>query len=255
MVTKGDYKKMKKLKIENPLFKVLLLVLLIFPLCTYFAQSSQQLKDDKINSDQRPPSSKEQCSNISAGIRVGYGHNLFGSNHSSYILPALFFEYSLSDSWEMLAGIEYFRTKTQSTSYSFYYKDTEYRAQHGQLWKNFSIELGIKNRITKLSSAGIALSLESIFVREINPNAKEYLYAFRVDPVTDNVNYYSLTTEDNLLVPAVSFFATTDLLKNSPVIPFIFFQYKLSFVGEKYGSSPLETLGSFRLAFGTRYSF
>ncbi|MDP4191398.1 MAG: hypothetical protein Q8858_07540 [Bacteroidota bacterium] len=240
---------MKKLKIKNPLLKFFLLVLLVFPICTSLAQT-QQLKDG-----QSVPPTKEHKGNISAGIRVGYGHNLFGSNHSSYILPALFFEYSLSDSWEMLAGVEYFRTKTQSTSYSFYYKDTEYRAQHGQLWKNYSIELGIKNHITKLSSAGIALSLESIFVREINPNAKEYLYAFRVDPVTDNVSYYSLKTEDNLLVPAVSFFATTDLLKNSPVIPFIFFQYKLSFVGEKYGSSPLETLGSFRLAFGTRYSF
>ncbi|MDP4173963.1 MAG: hypothetical protein Q8933_08345 [Bacteroidota bacterium] len=187
---------------------------------------------------------------FTVGISLGYGRS-----DRDFVLPGCIVEYKLSDDWKLLAEAEFFRIKYEESYYYFQYKNAEYHGYYGHLWDDLSFQLAVQRRISRQSYVGLSFSLEKIYVKEESPKQEDYRLPFIVDPVSDQVYYYNYTIEDRLTVPTVGLFGTIDLLENAAIIPFVLTEYKLSFVGEKYGTTPLHIRHIFSISLGVKYRF
>lgn len=194
-------------------------------------------------------------SQVAVGGAAGLARNLVNQRVGFYFLPNIFVEYSLSNNLRLVGSVEYFQTKYEYPLLVFQYMNTEYQGLSGRIWKNYSFNLGISYNVSNIWSIGVLAGIEKINIKEVNPEWKEYRPPFEVNPYTDKVSYYSITTTDDLLIPGLIIHSTVDLLRISNIVSFINLQYKLEFVGKKYGGTAINTQDSFLIGVGIKYQF
>ena len=201
------------------------------------------------------PQVSESVDRTAAGLSIGYARNLVDRQIGSYILPSCFVEFPIVGGWKMRGSFEYFLSRYEIVYGIFEYKGKTYYGKFGQIWKDFSFQLAVQYRVSSLSSIGISVSADRIYIKQVTPEYLEFRPAFVVDPYDDKVYYFSETIIDRLVAPSLGFFATMELLEGSLFVPFILIQYKLTFVGEKYGKTPLNSQNNFLISAGIKYQF
>ena len=186
---------------------------------------------------------------VAAGLYIGYARNLVDQRIGSYALPGCFIELPISDRWKLQSGFEYYQSSYEGISSVYEYNGLRYYGSLMQTWRDIALKIATQYRVSNISSVGISVSVDKIYIKQIRPKEE----GFVIDSFNDKVYYYSETITDNIISPGLSFFATMDILKESAFTPFLFVEYKLTFVGKKYGKTPLNSQNNFLISGGVKY--
>jgi hypothetical protein len=120
------------------------------------------------------------------------------------------------------------------------------------LWKNFSIDLGIKYLLIKNLKAGFGISSEFIKIEEIKYLRENPFYIDQFENITMlNMDKIKI----NMIKPGI--FICLDFSMN--LINQIYLdlqpQFKMIYTGEKYSSTSLKTENTYTIYMGIIYSF
>jgi len=190
----------------------------------------------------------DQCLKFS----IGYGRNGVDSKIGSFPILNLFYAFHLKENIILQAGVEYYQSKNQRPYYFLEYKGTKYTGNYCQLWKNISIDLISKFKVSDLSYLGFGISIEGIDIKIDKPREN---FPLRPDYMTDEMYYFNEITHDKIIRLGVIGEATLEPSYNWIIEPFLSIKYKMIFCGKKYGKTALNVQDIFSISIGLKYNF
>jgi hypothetical protein len=180
---------------------------------------------------------------------IGYSRNLFDSNIGDYLSFATFLQFPVSTEVQLRGGLRYFQSKNQFPFERLEYQGTERIGMFGQVWRFLSMDLIAKHAVSEISSLGLGLTFGVIDVKRVHPQAK----AFRFDPYSDELLYFSQVTHERVFCAGGSGVADLNPITDWAVLPFFEIQFEVVYVGSKYGKTVLNVQTSFSAFIGLRY--
>jgi len=189
------------------------------------------------------------------GAGLGYGTSLSDGNIGDYPVGEIFLGLPFGVDFQIRCSIGYFRSKSTATAYTLIYRDTEYNAHSGQLWRDISLTLKLLYRLSKVSRIGVAAGLDRVNLEELRAQWSGLRPPIIIAPLTDEVLYFFERTRRRFHAYALGVSTSLDLFPRWAVCPFVDMNLRLVFVGKKYGDPPKNFLPDFSLVVGGKYAF
>jgi hypothetical protein len=189
----------------------------------------------------------------SVGLRLAYADTYVDEQIRGHAELTAMTDLFLAEGTTFKVQVGYFQTNYSSPWVDFEYKGTTYRALRSQAWRNWAVGGAFTRQVSSLARLGVGLGIDVIEVRRVSYKSDflfwVHFYEDKVYPVTSNI------VDDKETLARPFFFSVGDLewkihSKFSAVAEL---QYKLSFVGKKYGHTPLNSQNTYSVGLGINY--
>jgi len=191
----------------------------------------------------------------SLGVQFSYADTYTDDRIGKHTGFAGSLEFCLRERTLLNLQVGYFQTNRSLSWVEFQYKDYTYIAQRPQVWRNWSLNGLVLWQVTRNGFMGMGVGAEFIKVRRVSYNSAQ---VFWVDPLTDSPYVIPSTVVDQteiLVRPSLSFESCHESQLSRSLLLHVGLHYKLSFVGEKYGHTVLNTQNTYGISVGLKHRF